>query len=73
MSPDRYASILNAVIETAKERGVAAPGSDYALACYQIIEAARSEAEVWGVDLQEIGLADFDAESLLSAPLKRAA
>lgn len=65
MKPDRCASILNAVIETAKERGMASPGSDYTLACYQLLEAARSEAEVRGVPLEEIGLADFDAESLL--------
>jgi hypothetical protein len=65
MKADRYASILNTVIETAKERGMQSPGSEYALACYQLIEAARSEAEVWGVTEEEIGLAGFDAERLL--------
>ncbi|RZS47591.1 hypothetical protein [Sphaerotilus mobilis] len=65
MTPDRYASILNAVIETAKERGMAAPGSDVALACYQLLEVARSEAEVWGVPLTEIGLDGVDTGELL--------
>lgn len=73
MSANRYASILNAVIETAKERGVAAPGSEIALACYQILEAARTEAEVWGVPLEEVGLAGFEIERLLSAPSRQAA
>lgn len=72
MTEDRYASILNAVVETAKERGMMSPGSDFALACYQLLEVARSEAEVWGVPLEEVGLAGFDAELLLK-PLKRAA
>ncbi|PTQ79684.1 hypothetical protein C8R21_12448 [Nitrosospira multiformis] len=29
-----YGSILNAIIEVAKERGMQSPSSDYALACY---------------------------------------
>lgn len=65
-----YGSILNVVIETAKTRGMQSPGSDFALACYQIIEAARSEALVWGVPQEEIGLLGFDAQALLG---KRAA
>ncbi len=43
-----YASILNAMIETAKAIGVADNGGDAGLACYQIISAAIDEAEVWG-------------------------
>lgn len=73
MNPDRYASVLNAIIETAKERGMNTPGGDYALACYQLLEVARAEAEVWGVPLDEIGLGGFVSESLLAEPLKRAA
>jgi hypothetical protein len=65
MTSDRYASILNAVVETAKERGMQSPGSDYALACYQLLEAVRTEAEVWDVPLEEIGLASFDVERML--------
>jgi hypothetical protein len=41
-----YVSILNAIIEVAKERGMQSPGSDYALAYYQLLKTAISEAEV---------------------------
>ena len=64
MNFDRCASILNVMIETAKERGMQSPGSEYALACYQLIEAARSEAEVWGVSEVGIGLLGFTSEDL---------
>lgn len=60
-----YGSILLAVIEATKESGMQQPGSDYALACYQMLETAISEAAVWGVPLVEIGLAGFDTNDLL--------
>lgn len=63
---DRYASILNTVIEMAKARGMANPGSEEAALCYDLIEAALSEAEVWDIPPEEIGLYQFDAEKLLS-------
>jgi hypothetical protein len=62
----RYASILNIVIEVAKARGLENPGSDEAALCYDLLEAAISEAEVWGVPLEEIGLYQFDTQQLLS-------
>lgn len=68
-----YALILNAMIEEAKKRGMAQAGSDYALACYQLIEIAISEAEAWGIPLAEIGLEDFNPNDLLSAAKKKAA
>jgi hypothetical protein len=67
-----YGSILNAMIEVAKERGMANPGGEYALACHQIIETAITEAQVWGVPLSEIGLEGFDPNELLKEN-KRAA
>lgn len=67
-----YGSILNAMVEVAKERGMQQPSSDYALACYQLLEAAISEAEVWGVPLAEIGLEGFDTAALLKATRKSA-
>jgi len=69
-SPDRYASILNTLLEIAKERG--ASGSDAGVLAYEIIEAAKAEAKIWGVPLDEIGLAGFDASTLLSGPRKAA-
>lgn len=65
-STDRYASILNTLIEIAKERGIANPGSDEAAVCYELLEAAISEAEVWNVPLDSIGLDQFDTAALLN-------
>jgi hypothetical protein len=53
------------LIEIAKKRGLETAGSNEAAICYDLIEAAISEAEVWGVDLEEIGLYDFDPNKLL--------
>lgn len=63
--PSRYASILNIVIEIAKARGLENPGSNEAALCYDLLEAAISEAEVWDVPLEEIGLDQFDTNQLL--------
>lgn len=65
--PSRYALILNTVIEIAKARGLENPGSDEAALCYDLIEAAISEAEVWNVPLEEIGLDQFDTNQLLKS------
>jgi hypothetical protein len=65
-----YASILNAMVEMAKERGMQNPGSEYALACYQLLEAAISDAAVWEVPLAEIGLDRFDTNDLLDTHKK---
>lgn len=69
---DGYALILNAMVEVAKQRGLAHAGDDYALACYQIIESAVAEAEVWGIPLGEIGLEGFDTNALLTTKRKAA-
>ena len=53
------------MIEIAKERGLSNPGSDEADLCYTLLEAAISEAEVWNVPLEEIGLHQFDTKQLL--------
>jgi hypothetical protein len=70
---DRYASILNTVLEIAKERGQDAPEMSASMLAYELIEAALSEAEVWGVSPEEIGLAGFDPNVLLRAQVKSAA
>jgi hypothetical protein len=69
---DGYALILNAMVEMAKERGMAHAGDEYALACYQMLESAISEAEVWGIPLAEIGLEGFDTNALLTSKRKAA-
>jgi hypothetical protein len=60
-----YGAVLNVLIERALQIGRRRPGSDVALACYQIIESARSEAEVWGIGEEEIGLHGVDTSELL--------
>lgn len=67
-----YGSILNAIIEVAKERGMQSPGSDYALPCYQLLKTTISEAEVWEVPLADIGLKGFDTSTLLKSDRKTA-
>jgi len=69
---DGYALILNTMVEVAKKRGMDHAGDDYALACYQILEAAISEAEVWGIPRSDIGLEGFDTNALLSTKRKAA-
>jgi len=65
VNQDRYASVLNTLIEMVKEKGMEAPGSNEATLCYDLIEAAISEAEVWGIPLEDIGLYNFDSTKLL--------
>lgn len=67
-----YGSILNAMIESGKESAMLQPGSDYAFAVYQMLETAISEAAVWGVPLERIGLKDFDINDLLKEKRKAA-
>jgi len=67
-----YRSIVNAMVEVAKERGMLNRDSDYALACYQLLETAISEAEVWDVPLDKIGLKEFDTSVLLKSDRKTA-
>lgn len=67
-----YAAVLNALIERVKQIGADGNGNDVALACYQILETAKSEAEVWDLPMAEIGLGGFDTESLLAGKKKAA-
>jgi hypothetical protein len=64
-TPDRYATILNSLVEIVKARGMESPGGEAAAICYELLEAAISEAEVWGVPLEAIGLDKFDTVQLL--------
>ena len=67
-----YAAVLNVLIERVKEIGEANAGNDVALACYQILESAASEAEVWDLSATEIGIGGYDTGKLL-LPGKHAA
>lgn len=69
---DRYASVLNMVLEVAKQRGLENPGGEVASVCYELIDAAINEASVWGIPPEELGLDRFDPNSLLGAQRKAA-
>lgn len=58
------------MVSVAKVRGPENRVGDYGLACYQILEAAISDAEVWEVPLSEIGLEGFDTSDLFSVHKK---
>lgn len=62
---DRYATILVAVLELAKEIGREQAHADAAEACYRLLEEAAAQAQVWDVPLDDIGLAGFDPADLL--------
>lgn len=72
-SPDSYKLLLYSVLLKARQMGEHAPGSEGALACYQILEVATDEAEIYGIDLAELSLSGFDPADLLKAPAKKAA
>jgi hypothetical protein len=70
---NHHALVLTAMVEALKERGMSAPGTDYALACYQALESVISEAEVWDLPLSEIGLEGFNTAALLEKKNREAA
>jgi hypothetical protein len=61
-----YAAIVNAMVSVAKVHGLEDWGGDHGLACYQLLETAISEAEVWDVPLAEIGLEGFGTNDVLN-------
>ena len=65
IASDRYASVLNIVLEVAKKRGLENPGGEVASVCYELLDVALSEADVWGIPHEKIGLDKFNPESLL--------
>jgi len=73
VTSDRYATILMAVLDLAKEIGHDPANPDAAEACYRLLEEATAQAGVWNVPLEEIGMADFDPMSLLESSSKVAA
>jgi hypothetical protein len=70
--PNKHASLLYTLVYKARQIGEGKPGSDEAFACYQIIDTAMNEAEIYGITLKELGLEGFKPESLLEAPKKAA-
>lgn len=67
-----YHSIVLAAVAKARAIGEAAPGTDAAVAAYQVLEAILGEAEVWGVSRADLDLDGFDTQSLLIASRRAA-
>ncbi len=70
--PNGYASLLYTLVYKAREIGESRPGSDEAFACYQIIDTAINEADIYDITLKELGLEGYKPETLLKAPKKAA-
>ena len=62
---DRYASVLIALLDMVKQRGLDDAGSDVAEFCNQLAEEAIAQAEAWDIPLVDIGLADIDLVDML--------
>lgn len=67
-----HKAILVALVELLKEQGRAGAGSMEGLNPYQALSEIKLQAEIAGVPLSEIGLADFDIDSIIN-PRKSAA
>jgi len=62
---DRYATVLVALLEMIKQRGLDDSGSEVAGFCNQLTEEAITQAEAWDIPLSEIGLAGVDPFDML--------
>jgi len=62
---DRYASVLVAVLEMVKQRGLEDAGSDVAEFCNQLPEQAIAQAKAWDIPLKDIGLDGIDPVDML--------
>lgn len=67
MAPSNaYQAILVALVELLKDQGRAGAGSVEVLNPHQALNEIRLQAAIAGVALEEIGLADFDIDSILN-------
>jgi hypothetical protein len=72
MSSNAYKTVLIALVELLKEQGQAGAGEVDGLNAYQALLEAKTQAEAFDVPLEEIGLGDFDMDSLIN-PQRKAA
>lgn len=73
MSDNAYKTVLIALVELLKEQGQAGAGEVDGLNAYQALLEAKSQADAFGVPLDEIGLGGFDIDSLINPPQRKAA
>ena len=64
---------LGNVVALLREEGERKAGQYDGLLAYQALSRIKGEALAFGLPLDDIGLADFEPDSLLVVPLKQAA
>ena len=72
MADNGYKIILIALVDLLKQQGLERAGEVEGLNAYQALSEAASQARAFGVPLADIGLADFDINSLLTRPKQAA-
>lgn len=73
MANNPYQIVLIALVELLKEQGQAGAGELDGLNAYQALLEAKTQAEAFGIPLEEIGLGDFNLDDLINPPLRHAA
>lgn len=73
MVENGYKIVLIALVELLKQQGLERAGEIEGLNTYQALSEAVAQAEAYGVPLEDIGLAGFDIDSLLTKTLEHAA
>ena len=63
---------LESAVGLLKEEGMAKAGEYDGLLAYQVLTRIKNQALAFGLDLQDIGLAGFDPDTLLHKPRKAA-
>ncbi|MDY0274789.1 MAG: hypothetical protein RBR42_05025 [Desulfomicrobium sp.] len=61
-----YKIILLALVELLKEQGIEGAGKVDGLNAYQALLEVQTQANVLGIPLSDIGLRDFDIDTLLN-------
>lgn len=73
MNNHAYKTVLIALVDLLKEQGQAGAGEVDGLNAYQALLEAKTQAEAFGVPLEDIGLGNFNLDDLINPPLRKAA
>jgi hypothetical protein len=61
-----YKAALVALVDLLKEQGLENAGKVEGLNAYQALEEVKSQADICGIPLEEIGMANFDMDKMLN-------